>query len=147
MSLSKPKPSLSPDDFQAFTLQSKTEVSPNTALYQFALPSEEHVLGLPIGQHISVRAKISGQTVQRNYTPVSSDDDFGHFDLLIKVYIMFNFFDFDVDGSQNVCVSTYFNGERVEPLWRRRTSKEDFRDISLTSKSATQSKSKVQKDV
>jgi cytochrome-b5 reductase len=40
---------------------------------------------LPIGQHISVQAEIGGKNVMRSYTPTSSDDDKGHFDLLIKV--------------------------------------------------------------
>ncbi|KAH9814834.1 hypothetical protein DFH28DRAFT_1107813 [Melampsora americana] len=82
----KPEPSLSSEDFRPFTLKSKTRISPNTAIYRFSLPSEKHILGLPIGQHISIRAEINGKNVQRSYTPVSSDDDRGHFDLLIKTY-------------------------------------------------------------
>ena len=53
--------------------------------YRFSLPNPEAVLGLPIGQHISVQAEIGGKQVMRSYTPTSSDDDKGHFDLLIKV--------------------------------------------------------------
>jgi hypothetical protein len=53
--------------------------------YRFALPHPSDVLGLPIGQHISVSAEINGKDVMRSYTPTSSDDDLGHFDLLIKV--------------------------------------------------------------
>lgn len=53
--------------------------------YRFALPSPEATLGLPIGQHISVQAEIGGKQIMRSYTPTSSDDDKGHFDLLIKV--------------------------------------------------------------
>ena len=51
----------------------------------FALPSEQHVLGLPIGQHIYLSAKINGELVVRPYTPTSSDDDKGYFDLVLKV--------------------------------------------------------------
>ena len=36
-------------------------------------------------QHISVQAEVGGKSVRRSYTPTSSDDDLGHFDLLIKV--------------------------------------------------------------
>lgn len=45
-------------------------------------------MGLPIGQHISVAATIEGQPkeVVRSYTPISSDEDQGYFDLLIKAY-------------------------------------------------------------
>lgn len=42
--------------------------------------------GLPIGQHINVLAKIGDDLVIRSYTPVSSDDDHGYVDLVIKVY-------------------------------------------------------------
>jgi len=53
--------------------------------YRFGLPHPEDVLGLPIGQHISVTAEIEGKNITRSYTPTSSDDDKGHFDLLVKV--------------------------------------------------------------
>lgn len=42
--------------------------------------------GLPIGQHINVLAKINDDLVIRSYTPVSSDDDHGYVDLVVKVY-------------------------------------------------------------
>ena len=56
--------------------------------YRFNLPNEKHILGLPIGQHISVAATIDGQPkeVVRSYTPISSDENPGYFDLLIKSY-------------------------------------------------------------
>ena len=58
------------------------------ASYRFNLPTTQHILGLPIGQHISVAAAIPGQEkeVVRSYTPISSDESFGYFDLLIKSY-------------------------------------------------------------
>ena len=58
------------------------------ASYRFNLPSAKSILGLPIGQHISVAATIEGQPkeVVRSYTPISSDEDHGYFDLLIKSY-------------------------------------------------------------
>ena len=57
--------------------------------YRFALPRSTDVLGLPIGQHIQISAEINGKEIMRSYTPTSSDDDLGHFDLVIKV--TFNF--------------------------------------------------------
>ncbi len=54
--------------------------------FRFALPSKDHVLGLPVGQHIYLSAKIGGSLVVRPYTPTSSDDDQGYMDLVIKVY-------------------------------------------------------------
>ncbi|KAK0841372.1 NADH-cytochrome b5 reductase [Friedmanniomyces endolithicus] len=65
-------------------------------IYRFALPSPTSILGLPIGQHISLAAALpvtdpkTGSTetkeVVRSYTPISSDWEPGHFDLLIKSY-------------------------------------------------------------
>jgi cytochrome-b5 reductase len=56
--------------------------------YRFALPKPTDILGLPIGQHISLGAMIAGQPkeVVRSYTPISGDEISGHFDLLIKSY-------------------------------------------------------------
>lgn len=56
--------------------------------YRFALPNSTDILGLPIGQHISVAATIEGQSkeIVRSYTPISSDENPGYFDLLIKSY-------------------------------------------------------------
>ncbi|KIJ68252.1 hypothetical protein HYDPIDRAFT_81525 [Hydnomerulius pinastri MD-312] len=85
-SSSKRKPVLDAKEFQQFALQEKIVVSPNTAIYRFALPHPDDVLGLPIGQHISISAEINGKDIMRSYTPTSSDDDLGHFDLLIKSY-------------------------------------------------------------
>ncbi|KAH7392433.1 hypothetical protein DE146DRAFT_662459 [Phaeosphaeria sp. MPI-PUGE-AT-0046c] len=79
---------LKPTEFQDFELEEKTVLSHNTAIYRFKLPREQDILGLPIGQHISLGATIEGQPkeVVRSYTPISSDEDKGHFDLLIKSY-------------------------------------------------------------
>ncbi|KAG6845976.1 hypothetical protein H0H87_011024 [Tephrocybe sp. NHM501043] len=77
---------LSPTEWQQYPLEKKIVISPNTAIYRFTLPRKQDVLGLPIGQHVSVCAEINGKDVVRSYTPVSNDDDRGHFDLLIKSY-------------------------------------------------------------
>lgn len=60
-------------------------ISSRRPSYRFALPKKDDVLGLPIGQHISIMADINGKPITRSYTPTSSDDDLGHFDLMIKV--------------------------------------------------------------
>ncbi|KAH9835620.1 NADH-cytochrome b5 reductase [Rhodofomes roseus] len=82
----KKKPVLDSTKWQEFPLKEKIQISPNTAIYRFALPQPDDVLGLPIGQHISVSAEINGKDIMRSYTPTSSDDNRGHFDLLIKSY-------------------------------------------------------------
>jgi len=94
-----PKKILKPDAFQEFELTEKTIISHNVAIYRFSLPTKTSILGLPIGQHISIAAdlqvlsdpkdpdsaKITKEIV-RSYTPVSGDHQPGHFDLLIKSY-------------------------------------------------------------
>ncbi len=77
---------LNPTTYQKFELVEKTPISSNTALYRFALPSKNHILGLPIGQHITVACTIDDKEVARSYTPSSSDLDRGFFDLIIKSY-------------------------------------------------------------
>ena len=63
-------------------LTEKEQVTDNTVRFRFALPSAEHILGLPVGQHVTVT--IDG--VSRPYTPISRDMDKGFVDLLVKVY-------------------------------------------------------------
>ncbi|KAI0782696.1 NADH-cytochrome b5 reductase [Abortiporus biennis] len=82
----KRKPVLDATKWQEFPLKEKIVISHNTAIYRFALPHPEDVLGLPIGQHIQISAHIEGKDIMRSYTPTSSDDDHGYFDLLIKAY-------------------------------------------------------------
>lgn len=87
---------LDPAKFQEFPLTEKTVISHNTAIYRFKLPSPNSILGLPIGQHISLAAtldvkdpkteKTETKEVVRSYTPISGDHEPGHFDLLIKSY-------------------------------------------------------------
>lgn len=67
-------------------LIAKTQISPDTFNFRFALPTADHVLGLPIGQHVVIYADVDGDSVRRKYTPVTSDEDKGHFDMVIKVY-------------------------------------------------------------
>ncbi|XP_057326908.1 NADH-cytochrome b5 reductase 2-like [Microplitis mediator] len=64
----------------------KETISHDTRRYRFGLPTSQHVLGLPLGQHIKLSAEINGEVVSHSYTPVSSDDDHGFVDLVIKVY-------------------------------------------------------------
>lgn len=85
-SSSKERKVLRADKFQEFPLIQKVVVSHNSAVYRFGLPRHTDVLGLPIGQHISIGAEINGKEVVRSYTPISTDEEKGYFDLLIKVY-------------------------------------------------------------
>lgn len=70
-------------------LERIVQLSKDTKLLRFTLPSKEHVFGLPIGSHVMVQltdAK-TGEKHMRPYTPVSSDAlDKGHVDFVVKVY-------------------------------------------------------------
>lgn len=83
-------------------MREKNSVSHNVAVYRFALPRQTDILGLPIGQHISLAATIEGQPkeIVRSYTPISSDEEPGFFDLLVKSYSQGN-------------ISKYLNGLKV----------------------------------
>nr|XP_033327736.1 NADH-cytochrome b5 reductase 3-like [Megalopta genalis] len=58
----------------------------DTRKFRFGLPTPDHILGLPVGQHVHLTAKIDGEDVTRSYTPISSDDDHGFVDIVIRVY-------------------------------------------------------------
>ena len=60
----------------------------NLHSYRFKLPHPQDVLGLPTGQHVNIAATINGKNVSRSYTPISSDDDRGYFELLIKARLI-----------------------------------------------------------
>lgn len=64
-----------PDVKVPLTLIEKRIVSHDTRIFRFALTSPQHVLGLPIGQHIYLTAIVDGKTVIRPYTPISNDFD------------------------------------------------------------------------
>ncbi|CCH41574.1 NADH-cytochrome b5 reductase 1 [Wickerhamomyces ciferrii] len=83
---SKRAPVLNKDEFKKFPLIQKTILSHNSGIYRFALPNPDDILGLPIGQHISIKAEINGKEIVRSYTPTSNDAEKGYFDLLIKSY-------------------------------------------------------------
>lgn len=74
-------------DFQKYPLIDKKIISHDTRRFTFALPSPNHKLGLPIGQHMTLMFKDKdGKGVQRSYTPVTGDETLGTVSFVIKVY-------------------------------------------------------------
>ncbi|OWM90190.1 hypothetical protein CDL15_Pgr006511 [Punica granatum] len=69
-------------------LVSKTSISHDVRIFRFALPSEDQLLGLPVGKHLFLCATIDGKLCMRAYTPISGPDTIGYFDLVIKIYFM-----------------------------------------------------------
>jgi len=69
---------------QPFTLTARRDAGRNSVLLRFALPSPQHVLGLPLGQHLYLAARVGEKLVMRAYTPTAYGP--GYFDVLVKVY-------------------------------------------------------------
>ncbi|CAL9171474.1 unnamed protein product [Musa hybrid cultivar] len=84
--ISRPPALVNPREKMQCKLVAKKTISHDVRLFKFALPSADQVLGLPIGKHIFLCATIDGKLCMRPYTPTSSVDEVGHFELLIKVY-------------------------------------------------------------
>lgn len=89
----KPRPNphlvegfLRPKDYQSLPLVRKDQLSPNVFRFVFQLPGSQDVIGLPIGQHVAIKATVNGQSVSRSYTPVSNNLDLGRLELVIKCY-------------------------------------------------------------
>lgn len=81
------KPFLNPALWQPLHLVDKVVLTHNTRRFRFALPHEDQLLGLPLGQHITIKAALpGGGEVMRPYTPTSSVRQRGHVDFVIKVY-------------------------------------------------------------
>ncbi|PLB39783.1 cytochrome b5 [Aspergillus candidus] len=77
---------LQPKEYRPLPLVAKEALSPNVYRFVFQLPRKSDVIGLPIGQHVAIKATIDGQTVSRSYTPTSNNLDLGTLELVIKCY-------------------------------------------------------------
>ncbi|KRY41759.1 NADH-cytochrome b5 reductase 2 [Trichinella spiralis] len=53
------------------------KVNHDTRMFRFSLHSADQVLGLGVGQHVHLSAKINGQLVVRPYTPISDINERG----------------------------------------------------------------------
>lgn len=83
-----PKALNDPNEWVSLALMSSEQVNHNTKRLRFALPSEDHVIGLNIAS--SLLTKYKGPTDEkptiRPYTPVSEEDAKGYVEFLIKKY-------------------------------------------------------------
>ncbi len=70
----KPPLALHKEEWRDFKLVGIEKVSHDVRKFRFALPSKEHVFGLPVGTHVYLKfTDAEGKEVQRNYTPISSN--------------------------------------------------------------------------
>ncbi|XP_027199195.2 NADH-cytochrome b5 reductase 3-like isoform X2 [Dermatophagoides pteronyssinus] len=83
---SRPKLLENPKEKYPVALIEREEISHDTRRFRFGLPTSDHVLGLPVGQHVYMSTTLNGKYISRSYTPVTSDDDLGYVDFVIKVY-------------------------------------------------------------
>jgi cytochrome-b5 reductase len=77
---------LEPKEYKALPLVKKDQLAPNVYRFVFQLPRPQDIVGLPIGQHVAIKATVDGQAVSRSYTPTSNNLDLGKIELLIKCY-------------------------------------------------------------
>eukprot|EP01084_Bolivina_argentea_P182605 315193_1 len=75
-------------EYKKYKLINKTAYNHDCVIFRFELPSKKSRLGLPIGNHIMLKYEDDNidYPIIRAYTPITNDDDFGFFDLLIKIY-------------------------------------------------------------
>ncbi|KAL8352604.1 hypothetical protein RB601_002766 [Gaeumannomyces tritici] len=77
---------LDPTTHHTLPLTAKELLAPGVYRFVFSLPTETTVLGLPIGQHVSIRGVVDGQAVARSYTPTSNNSDRGTLELVVRCY-------------------------------------------------------------
>ncbi|KAI5093527.1 NADH-cytochrome b5 reductase 1 [Silurus meridionalis] len=91
---------LDPSEKYKLRLIDKEFISHDTRRFRFALPSPYiyiYIYKYPVifvtkryllfqGKHVYLSARINGGLIVRPYTPVSSDDDKGFVDLVVKIY-------------------------------------------------------------
>jgi len=77
---------LSKQQFKDFKLASIETVNHNTNLFTFELESQNDTIDLPTASCVVVKAPIDGEDVIRAYTPVSTADTKGKFELMVKDY-------------------------------------------------------------
>ena len=81
------RPFLDPNSWKPLQLVDKKILTHNTRRFRFVLPHQDQLLGLPVGQHISIKAILpDGSEVLRPYTPTSEGYQRGCVDFVIKVY-------------------------------------------------------------
>ncbi|KAI0871427.1 nitrate reductase [Hypoxylon argillaceum] len=79
---------LQPKAWTQAVLSAKTRASPDTTIFTFALEHAAQTIGLPAGQHLTLRLRdpVTREAILRAYTPISAVSARGTLDLLVKVY-------------------------------------------------------------
>jgi nitrate reductase (NAD(P)H) len=79
-------PFLDPKVWKSAKLTSVKRVNHDSFIFYFALSDPQRMLGLAIGQHVFLRLKdpLTGEMIQRAYTPISKNTALGSIELLVK---------------------------------------------------------------
>lgn len=77
---------LHPKEWRKFKLSKITPETHNVSRLRFTLQSPEDQVGLPVASCLLARANIDGKNEIRPYTPVSSNEEKGYVDLVVKGY-------------------------------------------------------------
>jgi len=112
-----PRVALDPKRKVSLELIEREELTKDVRRFRFALPSKSHVLGLPIGKHIMLSfTDGEGKMVGRTYTPVTSDDEIGYVDFVIKVYFKGVHPKFPNGGKMSQYLDNMKIGDRIDAL-------------------------------
>jgi cytochrome-b5 reductase len=74
------------DELIEVALIERTQVSPTSAVLRFGLPDPTKPLNLSTCACILATATMNGEQITRPYTPISTNAEAGHFDVLVKHY-------------------------------------------------------------
>lgn len=85
-SLAKPGECQFGPDWTAVPLLERFPITSSSAVMRFATPDTSKPLQLSTCACILAESEIDGEKIVRPYTPISTNADVGHFDLLIKNY-------------------------------------------------------------
>mmetsp|Transcript_67343 Transcript_67343/g.154302 ORF Transcript_67343/g.154302 Transcript_67343/m.154302 type:complete len:294 (-) Transcript_67343:297-1178(-) len=95
------KKAFSPKEWRSFKLIQVRELTHDTSLFRFALPTTQHEMGMKTSSCIMVQGETrTGSMVARPYTPTSTNEQKGFFDLIVKNY-------------PNGNVSSYIHGLKI----------------------------------
>lgn len=80
--------SFSTKEFRSFPVLEVREVGPNSKVLKCKLPSSQHVMGMRVSSMVMVSGEKGedGKAPARPYTPITTDDQAGYFELLVKGY-------------------------------------------------------------
>ncbi|KAI5819432.1 hypothetical protein BZA77DRAFT_155960 [Pyronema omphalodes] len=100
-------PFLDHKQWKELVLSEKRDISPDTKIFTFALASASQPLGLPVGQHLTMRIMNpdTGKRCIRAYTPLATAETKGSVDVLVKLY---------KDGAMSKLLNKLEIGSKVE---------------------------------